>query len=198
MRTTLRAVLLAAGVVTLGGCLLMTQRFDLVYQRGVTATGGRGELLLARPIESHGLAKDGDGRWILGTTAMGGNLVTQDDIGNWVAAALVEELGGAGYAVKPVATLPPGASRGLQVSIIRIAVKHEATGWGSAAPSKLALDFRLFKDGANVKGFVIEAKGDYSNTSANFARQKSLSLQKALQVALEQAVPEIVRTLEQP
>ncbi len=184
-------------LAALSGCALQTQRFDLVYKTSGQARGGRGEILLAKPFETHGSRKDKKGRTILGKmpVAGGGWLVTQHDIGEWIAGALSQELTEAGFAVRLVTALPEGVGAGLEVTIFRILVKHEATPWGSAAPSELGLRFKVFSEGAPVKTFSIDSRGDYSRTSSNFARQKSFSLRKALQVALEQAVPEIIRTL---
>ena len=183
--------------VLLGGCLYMIPtRTDLVYEKSGSATGGFGEIFVAKP--EHHLSRDPEGWTIIGSNGPGAKpILTQSDVSDWVAGALIQELSAAGYKPTAVTALPQGAPKGVTTNISRMWVTHEVTGWGAAAPSSLELEIRVVRGGVSVANLKVAAKGDFSsNFPTSMARQKAFSLQKALQEALAQAVPEIIKNLE--
>lgn len=109
------AIFLVAVMAT--ACSHFDQRAGLTYEKTVNATGGSGELFIAKPIEKHNAVKKPSGMLILG--AVKGTdraVVTKDSIGDWVMLALMKELYIAGYNVKAVSELPENVSKGLRPS----------------------------------------------------------------------------------
>ena len=86
-----RMVLLAAAASLFFGCAAVEKKVDLTYQRTTDVRRGSGEIYLAKPVIDARLQKM-PGRTILGSVQnTGTQIVTTDDISDWVIRALSNE-----------------------------------------------------------------------------------------------------------
>lgn len=197
----LRLIIILAGILTISGCAFVDQKVDLSYETVVNAKGGSGDVFIAKPKEIHNLNKKPSGEWIIGTVKntygmKTADVVTSNDIGDWITGALLKELNLAGYNVIPVKELPDDVPKGIDITILRVFVDQDVGFWTVGAISDLQFTIELWKNGVKVKIFNVSAKGDERDVLGT-AQTKGISLKKALQSAMRQAVPEIITTFEQ-
>lgn len=199
----LRPVALAIlfGAHLLAGCAFVDQRLDLTYEPVVRSPQGTGSVLLARPVVAGVPRRGGD--WLIGTArnaagARTAEVLTGSDVGDWLNSALLRELTNAGYQVEPAAALPAGVRQGILVTITTLSVDDEiqVADRVAGARADLAFALELWRDGAKVKTLNIHAQGGAQYGGFFSPAQKSLALKKALQSAMQQAVPEIVGSFE--
>jgi hypothetical protein len=101
----LKANVMSLGVLVLfgaefAGCAFVDQRVDMSYERTVNASGGSGEVFIAKPKEHQSLMKKSNA-WIVGTVknTLGmktADVITENNLGDWLVGALVQELNVAG------------------------------------------------------------------------------------------------------
>lgn len=112
-------IAILAGLVLLVslGCPFVDQRIDLTYQRIVNAHGGSGEIFIAKPKEQHSQQKKSGqliiGEVITGFGAKGADVVTNSDAGDWIVAALMQELSFAGTMLSQLQNCQGMCQRGL-------------------------------------------------------------------------------------
>lgn len=196
----LKTIVILAGILTILGCAFVDQRVELSYETVVNAKGGSGDVFIAKPKETHNLNKKSSGEWIIGTVKntygmKTADVVTGNDIGDWIAGALLKELSLAGYNVIPVTELPEDVPKGIDITILRVFVDQDVGFWTVGAISDLQFTVELWKNGVKVKILNVSAKGDERDVMGT-AQTKGISLKKALQSAMSQAVPEIIKTFE--
>ncbi len=196
-----RAITILAGLVLLASasCAFVDQKVDLSYERTVNARGGSGEVFIAKPKEQHSLVKKSNS-WVIGTVknTMGmktADVVTENNIGDWIVGALVQELSFAGYNTRTVSELPNDASKGIDLTVLKVFVDQDPGFWTVGAISDIQFTVEIWKNGIKAKVLNIAAKGD-ERSMAGTAETKGISLRKAMQAAMQQAVPEIIKTLE--
>ncbi len=185
--------------MTFIGCAFVDQKVDLAYERTVNARGGSGEVFIAKPKEHHNLNKKANGL-VIGTVknAMGmktADVVTENNIGDWIVGALVQELSVAGYNTKTVSALPHDVSKGLDLTVLKVFVDQDPGFWTVGAISDVQFTVEIWKNSIKAKVLNIAAKGD-DRSMMGSAETKAISLRKAMQAAMQQAVPEIIKTLE--
>ena len=186
---------------SMAGCAFVDQKVDLSYERTVGAKGGAGDIMIAKPVEMQSLTKKGENVWVIGSVkntygVRTADTVTDNNLGDWVVRALTQELTDAGYLISHVDKLPPGIPKGLDVTVLRVWVDQDPGFWSVGAISDVQFNIDIWKNGTKVKTVNIAGKGD-DRSIAGTAETKGLSLKKALQAAMRQAVPELIRTLEQ-
>jgi hypothetical protein len=183
-----------------GGCAFVNQKIDLAYHTTSPAHGGRGELYVARPIEKLTLPKDNKGYSIIGTVknTIGmktADVVTSDDIGDWVANALGRELQNAGYQVTFIEKMTEGVGKGVEIVILEFFIDQDPGMMTVGAITRLSMNLNIWKEGRLIQTLNIVGKGD-SRSAVGSAETKGLSAQKALQACMSDAVPKIVNTLQ--
>lgn len=183
------------------GCAFVDQRLDLTYAPLVSSVRVTGSVQLARPVVA-GVPKRG-ADWLIGgvRNAVGSrtaDVLTGSDVGDWVNTALLRELTNAGYLVEPVTALSAGVRKGIQVTLTALSVDDEiqVADRVAGARADLAFSLDLWQAGVKVKTLNISAQGGAQYGGFFSPEQKSLALGKALQSAMQQAIPEIVGTLE--
>jgi ribosomal protein S5 len=107
----------------------------------------------------------------------------------------VQELSFAGYNTKTVSELPNDVSKGIDLTVLKVFVDQDPGFWTVGAISDVQFMVEIWKNGVRVKSFNVVAKGD-ERSMAGTAETKGKSLRKAMQAAIQQAVPEIIKTLE--
>lgn len=199
-KTAAKILLICTALLVLANCAFVDQKVDLSYEKVVNARGGSGEVFIAKPKNSHNLNRKPSGDWIIGTVKntygmKTADVITSNDIGDWIVSALMQELTFAGYSVKPVTELPNDVSKGIDLTVLKVFVDQDPGFWTVGAISDLQFVVEAWKNGVKVKSFNVAAKGD-ERSMAGSAETKGVSLRKALQAAMQQAVPEIIRTME--
>ena len=196
----MRNLLLVLVALTFCSCAFVDQKIALTYDPSVNATGGSGELFVSKAVEMQSLSQKSGGLWIIGTVKntygmRTADVVTDNNIGDWVVGAFSQELRTAGYDVKPVTQLPTGVTKGMDVTILRVFVDQDSGFFSVGAISDLQFNVDIWKNGVKVKTINIAAKGD-DRSMIGGAETKALSLKKALQAAMQQSIPEVITTLE--
>lgn len=196
-----RLAFLLLAVALLAGCAFVDQRLDLTYEPVVREVRGSGSVQLARP-EVAGVPKRG-ADWLIGGVrnaagARTADVLTAGDVGDWLNGALLRELTNAGYRVEPVTTLPAGVRQGIKATVTTLFVDDEIQVADRVAGARADLSFSLdlWQAGAKVKTLQITARGGSQYGGLFSPEQKSQALRKALQSAMEQALPEIVGSFE--
>lgn len=182
------------------GCAFVDQKVDLSYERTVNASGGSGELFIAKPKEHQSLTKKSTS-WVVGTVknTLGmktADVITENDIGDWLVGALSQELSVAGYSIKTVSELPNDVSKGLDLTILKVFVDQDPGFTSVGAISDVRFAVEIWKNGIKAKALNIAAKGD-ERSMIGSAKTKGISFRKAMQAAMQEAVPTIIKTLEQ-
>ncbi len=178
------------------GCTPLEKRVDLTYQRSVTAPRGSGEVYVVRPLVEQQLRKVPGSLPVIGTVKEAGTqIIATSDVADWVMRALVQELSSAGYTTKTVSQILPGAGKGVRVRVTRLSVNQTISGLVITTSTDIGLAADVWKNGQLVKTLSVSTGGQDQglDRSASFV---SMSLQRALQSAMQQLIPGIVNTLE--
>ena len=195
-----KIVLGAAGLlflVLVAGCATTSRKVTMLYQPVVHDGKGAGTMYLAGVPGSTDRA---DIQWIVGTMknsdgATVGDIVSPIAPADLVTDALNQELAAAGYSVSSVEALPSTAAKGIVVTGVDIHMNDVASLIKEEGTSRLKITVELWKNGAKFK------KLSYESSFSDFAikdRDQLLptTLQKALQGAMDRAVPEIIAAFE--
>jgi hypothetical protein len=189
-------VMLLAGLVACSTSL--EKRLDLTgYEPVVEGAKGSGEVYLARPVLTEKPLVLPGGRVVLGyVQGTGEQLVTRDDLSEWVADALAKELQSSGYEVKRSPDLPPRASRGIVVKIAQLSA-GQTSGLLLTTSTSIHLAADIWENGRLVKAMTASAdsKDEGIDRSGEFV---AASLRKQLQTVMQELVPDIVKALSSP
>ena len=88
------------------------------------------------------------------------DVITENDIGNWLVDALSQELSVAGYSIKTVSELPNDVSKGLDLTILKVYVDQDPGFTSVGAISDVQFEVEIWKNGIKAKALKIAAKGD--------------------------------------
>lgn len=180
----------------ISGCGSVDKKVDLRYERLGGLKGGAGELYIARPVERHDIAKKPSGAFILGRIkGTEADIVTEDSISDWVMSALSEELTFAGYHVKVVPELPESPPKGIKVVIFKVIAEQEAGLVTIKSTTDLKISFELWKGKRNVRNLSVETGAEEKGMDRS-SEPINTALKKALQNAVQKAVPDIIKALE--
>jgi uncharacterized lipoprotein YajG len=178
------------------GCASLEKRVDLGYERKTSITGGAGELLIAKPVTEHHVVRAPGGRTVLGTVNEAGTqITTTDDVSEWIMRALMQELYGAGFEIKTVGRMPEHAGKGVLVRIVRLSGNQSTDGITITTRTDIELAADLWKNGRLLKTITV-ATGSEDKGLDRSGAFVSDALQRTLQAAMQQLLPEIVRSLE--
>lgn len=194
-------LLLACVTFILSSCAFVNQRVDLTYDKAVQASGGSGEVLISKPKINLILKKDSD--WVIGNARnpvgqKTADVVTGSNIGDWINGALIRELSDAGYKTKPVSAMPQSVSKGIEVTVNKLFVDDKLIQQDRVygAETDLIFSLDIWKDDNKVKTLNVTAKGGEKYHDYFSPEKKNVSLKKALQSAMQQVIPEIIKTFE--
>jgi hypothetical protein len=189
-------IILLAGLLACSASL--EKRLNLTgYETAVHGMKGSGEVYLARPVLEERLSVLPGGRIVLGyVKGTGEQLVTQDDLSEWVADALARELQSSGYEVKRSPGLPAHASGGIVVRIVQLSA-GQTDGLVLATTTNIRLAADIWKNDRLVKTITAGAnsKDEGIDRSGEFV---AASLRKQLQLVMQELVPDIVGALSSP
>lgn len=205
--TKIRIKLILIGVLLillLIGCA-GEYKIDLSYERIVNARGGSGEILIAKPKDE--IPMRPSGQYIIGTYRINVreiDIITDTNISDWVVSALEQELSASGYKPKMVLELPGNVSKGINIIISKVYLEKLTKRAEGGFPEPLIicdieLIIEIWKDGVKVRSLNIESAGDKSEINiftTSWKKEREIAAQEALQHAMQQAIPEIIKTLE--
>ena len=176
------------------GCAPVQQRVDLTYGRFVNASGGSGQIFIARPVARYSATSFQVGKQVLGKTGEE-EIFTQDDPVNWFLSALVEELSAAGYEAKTCPELPGNVLKGVKPAIVSLSANQSSNVFTISTVAEVKLEAQVFKNGQFIKTLTSGARDedeglDHSSEPIRWA------LEKTLQHAMQELVPYIIKSLE--
>jgi hypothetical protein len=199
-RSVLVLLLALAFAALLQGCATGDKRVDILYRPVAEVKGGSGDLYLVQGVRPEGGQAAGI-QWILGSVNKEdgeklGSIVTDVAPANLVMDALNQELTRAGYRVLTTDSLPPDAKKALSLNSVSLKLNDKHSLVKDEAECAVRMTVQPWRNGSAVSNLTYDAQ--YSETVASDRdRLPSKTVQKALQLLMNQAVPEIVRTLEQ-
>ena len=161
---------------------------------GRRRAGGSGEIYLAKPVIDVRFGKM-PGRTVLGLVRnTGTQIVTSDDISDWIMGALTDELYPAGYEIRTVPALPVGVSRGVLVWVKGLSANQEDEGLILSTSTEMELSAEIWKEGRLSKTLTVKV-GSRDEGVDRSGTTVTVSLQKTLQSAMVQLLPGIVDAL---
>ena len=197
---TTRVMMVLCGLALLAGCAAPGMNVSVGYTPFVAATGGTGELYLVQdavpPVSQKAL-------WIIGQVkAHDGqkenDLVVSTMPADLIAGMLADELTSAGYLVKQVKTMPDRAGKAVRVSSVKLSLEESLSLFNAKleASGSLSLGLELWSNGTRLQSY--DYRASYSDSDVKEGDQLgSLVLRNSIRDVMKQAVPDIVRGLEQ-
>jgi hypothetical protein len=211
---TIHKSVIVCGVIfslAVAGCATTDQKTFHQYQPVVNATGGAGELFLALAGEIPKVRRKGarptvrmsvTSKWVVVTekTDSGkklGIIVTPLASDKLLGDALTQELNAAGFEMRLVNTLPKDVGKGIYLSSVSVDVERIKGLFDVEGTCNVNMSLDLWRNGAKVKRLSYTAS--YSD-SAVFDQDLLLQtiLRESLQTLMKQAVPDIIRELDNP
>lgn len=178
-------------------CSPADKRADLSYDRTVNAKGGLGELFIAKPSVKFDASRNASGDLVIGIIkGTGRDVVTRDDVSDWLMRAFSEELNAAGYRVTEVQKLPGEVSKGLAISVSKLSADQTPETLTISTVSNMKVGAEVWRDGKLVKILTVTADSEEKGIDRS-AEPITNVLKRALQDIMRRLVPDIISTLEQ-
>jgi len=175
-------------------CAQVEKRVDLTYGRFVNASGGAGQVFVAQPIEQYSVAALPAGKQVIGK-AENADVVTKDNPATWLLSALAQELSAAGYEVKTVPNLPADASKGVKAAILALSANQSSKVLTITTVTEVKLEIQLWKNGQLINTLTAGAR-DQEEGLDRSAEPIRWALEKTLQRAMQELVPDIIKSLK--
>jgi hypothetical protein len=175
-------------------CAQVEKRVDLTYERLVNATGGAGQVFVAQPMERYSVAVFPAGRQVIGK-AVNADVVVKESPVTWLLSALVQELSAAGYEVNTVPNLPAGVSKGVKAAILTLSANQSSKVVTITTITEVKLEIQLWKSGQLINTLTAGAR-DQEEGLDRSAEPIGRALEKTLQRAMQELVPDIIKSLE--
>jgi hypothetical protein len=199
-RGVIRLLTMAAIFTGLMGCATPDRRADILYRPAGYATGGSGDLYLVQGVRRPAGEAAGI-QWVLGKVTDDdgkqlANIVTDTAPANLVVDALNQELKRAGYNVIVTDSAPAQVNKALTLKEVSILVNDTHSAVRDEAKCTVKMSVEPRRQGSVTGLSAYEA--EYSDTG--FTDRSHIPadvLQKALQLLMTRAVPDMVKTLEQ-
>ena len=176
------------------GCAPLEKRVDLTYQSVVNATGGSGQVFVAEPVMKQRLPELPSGKQVVGK-AENVDVVIKERPVNWLLSALVHELSAAGYDVRTVPALPAGVSKGVQATVLALSANQSSNVLTITTVTEVKLEAQLWKNGRIIKTLTAAAR-DQEEGMDRSSEPIRWALEKTLQRAMQELVPDIIKSLE--
>jgi hypothetical protein len=189
-------------MLAIAGCATTADRkVTLHYEPAVHATGGAGELYLARGSETPLSGANQAVQWVIGSIKdrdgnMTGSVVTDTMPVDLVLQAFNAELIAAGYSVIRVSEVPPQAAKGISISNVAITLDEVSSLVKAEAKSSLKVSVEVWREGKKVSRLTYETvNSDTTVTGRDEFLQEILG--KTMNNLMSEAVPAVVKVLEQ-
>lgn len=178
----------------IAGCAPVQQRVVLTYERFVNASGGSGQIFVAVPETRYSATPFRAEKEVLGKTGEE-DIFTQDNPARWFFTALAEELSAAGYEVKACPELPDNISKGIKPAIVGLSANQSFNVLTVSTVAEVKLEVQVFKNGRLIKTLHSGARDEYEGVDRSSEPIRS-GLEKTLQGALKELIPDIIKYLE--
>ncbi|SNB47869.1 hypothetical protein [Geobacter sp. DSM 9736] len=181
----------------LAGCATTDRRVNILYEPSVGAKGGTGDLYLVGDREAQGKKV----QWVIGEVINNrkeqvGNIVTDLAPAELVLDAFAAELRSAGYRVVMSRSIPADVDKGLVLGDVSITLREVDGLFQSEARNKMKVAIEVWRKG--VKLTKLDYETEYVDSTVRDRRRLAEeTLRTSLRNFLRQAVPEIIRKLEQ-
>ena len=195
-----RLLLLILLFASLAGCAAADRKVTMLYRPAVDASGGSGELYLSSSAGGTGIDENAPVQWIVGSVRetsgeKTGEIVSRIPPQQLVLDALRQELIRSGYQVTEVEVQPAGVAKGIDIAAITVGLEEVGSLARSEGSARVAISIAVWKGGREVRKLGYDARfSDFAITERS--QLAANVLQNALQGVMEQAVPEIISTLE--
>jgi hypothetical protein len=176
------------------GCVTSEKRVDLTYARFVNTKGGSGQVFVAEPVMKQHPATLPSGGRIVGK-AEGADIIVNEDPAKWLLSALVQELSAAGYEVRTVPALPAGVSKGVEPTVLTLSADQSSGVVIVTTVTAIKLEAQLWKNGQIIKTLTAGAR-DHEEGRDGSSEPIRSALEKTLQQAMQELIPDIVKGLE--
>lgn len=196
----LLAVLVLITIPWASGCATVDQRADILYQSSANAKGGSGDLYLADAVRPNTGGATGV-QWVLGAIRdkdgeKVGSVVTETAPADTILDAFRQEFKAAGYKVLTAGSLPEGVKKGVVLSAATITLDETRSFFTVDAKCSAKISVEPWRDGKALNKLDYEiVYADSTVTDRDELPAKTL--QKALQLLMSRATPEIVKLIEQ-
>lgn len=180
----------------LTGCASYEKQINLSYEPILVFTGGNGEVHVAGPIIDAPLKRLPGGKVLLGTVKQSiTQMVTTDNVSEWVRNAVVEELYHAGYRVNADARLSQKGQKEVLLRLVSLSGNQYSNALILSTYIQVGLSAEVWKEGHLVKTLTATAGGEQQGIDRS-AAPVSRAFRNTLQSALEQLIPDIISNLE--
>ncbi len=176
------------------GCFPLEKHVELTYERLATSRSASGEVFVAHPTVKQPLTALPGGRQVLGK-AGDTDIVIEKSPEDWLLSAFVEELSAAGYNVRTVAALPPGASKAVVPAILALSARQTSEVLIVTTFAEVKLEAQLWRHGQLLKTLTVSAS-DQEEGMDRSSEPVRRALEKALQSAMGELLPGIVEGLD--
>lgn len=176
------------------------QRVNILYQRGVRATGGSGDLyLVGQSTASTGGATTI--QWVIGEIRGKdgkklGNTVTDTAPADTLWAAYTEEFNGAGYNTVQQNSLPKGVAKGVVLQSARIMLNEVKSQENLEATCRIRVRVEPWRDGVPLRKVEYEAEYNSAFAVTERDQQADKTLDQAIRTIMLRSVPDIIQMIE--
>lgn len=189
-------------VLVMAGCATTADRkVTLLYEPAAHAVGGTGKLYLAREAEPLPAGAQQAVQWVVGSVKdRDGNktasVVTDTMPADLVLQAFSAELTAAGYAVVQASEVPPQAAKGISLGNVAVSLDAVSSLVKDEAKGAIKVAVEVWRDGQKVTRLSYETvSSDVAVTGRDRLLQDVLG--KTMQNLMHEAVPAIIKVLEQ-
>ena len=183
------------------GCATIERSLTPYYKPAAHASGGSGDVYVATAGGYPGGDRKARVQWILGKVKNSdgettGNIVSQIAPADVAQQAFTQELNAAGYSARPVDVLPEGVAKGVEISNVTMDMEEVTSLVKSDVTGDLNVAVDVWKEGRKIKRL------DYKTRTSDFSvkdreRLAQEVLEGSLQDIMKQAVPDVIKVLEE-
>ena len=185
----------------LTGCATIDQKIALKYTRqNHSVVKHTGNVTLAR-VDSKPAAKNGFGEWIIGSLnnvhgVHQADLTSERSLGEWISAALLHELGQAGYTVSSASVLPATVSSGIIISDIDLVFNINKGIISTDTRHELKFNVSVFRNGIKAKTFSVASRDDRTVPLVVSKEGTEKIMLQSLQDAMQQIIPDLIDLID--
>lgn len=169
---------------------------ELTYENVLTLDSGADVVHVAKPVIAPALPAYLQGTRLgyvkNGKNVKMGVVYTNNDVGDWIVGAIIQELRPAGYTVKPVATLPGEVAAGMKIVVTQFFIGDPVNYQTNFLKITAHMDaeVEIWQSGRMTQKIEIQSRGvaKYALTGSP-VQAEGLSVRRALQQTIQQMIP---------
>jgi hypothetical protein len=180
----------------LPACAFVDQKVELPYSKTNASKASNAKPIMVAKPKDGDLPRGKGGRIVIGMVKNGFGMKTADvlsdnSVSDWVAAALKDELDQAGFSATLVSELPSHVSRGISVNIEHLSVEPDMGFITVGDVCHIKLGVQLWKGAQKVREFKVESFSNPRSMVTGWASKKAKSLELAVRECSKKVVAEI-------